>query len=284
MNIINLNIKKFNDLEKNKNSNYKLVLSKYEKSLKDNILMHFKINKKTDPFSFNGLKIIFCDNPNLLIREVLNESNKFSNIFRGDENIKNSNIFHINPFTKIADIFNLKTSGMINEYLKKKDIENINNKIEESIIINYENIDDNSIKNLTNINLKNSSILNFLELNDSYLSQENIEDIFKLIKNCSTVKPLIIINDYNIINVNNIINNYIDHFDFLIFTNNFKNWINQIEFLELVLIMKDIVYEKWNEGSIEISNYKILRDYIEEFYNDRKQKKELKKWLLDKNI
>lgn len=284
MNIINLSIKKFNDNIDNKKLNYKLVLSQYKKLSNDNILMHFNINGRADPFSFNGLKIIYCDNPNLLIRNLLNEKNKYSNIFKGDENIKTTNIFHFNPFTKISDVFTLKSTGMIHECLKRKNIEKINNLIEESIIMNYENIEDGNIKNLTNINLKNASILNFLEFNDSYLSKENIKDVFNIIKNSSIDRPLIIINDYEIISVDEIINNYVDHFDFLIITNNFKNWINQIEFLELVLIMKDIIYEKWNEGSIEITSSKILLDYLEEFYNNKKKKSELKMWLLERNM
>ncbi|MGL5630657.1 MAG: hypothetical protein ACRDCG_02710 [Mycoplasmoidaceae bacterium] len=282
MNIINLSIKKI----KSETIEKKVVTNDILKKLEDDQIkfntMYFNLKNKADSFQFNGIKIIFCDNPNLLIRDLLNNDDKFSLIIRNDEPIKNHNIYYIDPFSKIANFFKIKNNGLIYQYLRNKDIEMVNQELQTLILNNYSKLKDDNLEKLFDLDFKNASILNFLSCNDHYLSSDNINNFLEILKTSCYERPLVIINDYQIISIEDIINYHINDIDFLVFTTNFKNWINQIELLELILIMKDIIYEKSNNGAIEILNTKILLDYLEEFHAKSETKLSLKKWLTNK--
>lgn len=271
-----LNIKT-NDEYKNESTSLKIINSYLENLRNEKQELTFNIENFSSKLNFNGIKIIINDEPNLLIRKLLKDNETYSNILIDETTIKNKNIFHINYFTKISDIINTKKNSILHEYLKKKDIATNDLNLQDFITKSFFNMNDQNLENIATIDFSSASIMDYLEINNQYLTKNNFKDILAILKNSSTDKKLIILNDYNILTIDQIISEYINDFDFLIFTKNINKWINNRKQLELIVVLNDFVSEKYKIDSLEILNDDLFISYLEK--NLKYEKIELKRYL-----
>ncbi|MEG1009653.1 MAG: hypothetical protein RSF67_07590, partial [Clostridia bacterium] len=221
---------------KNQSNDIAIINKQLDRLRNNNDLLTFQIDNFSSKLSFNGIKIIINDEPNLLIRNLLNDNQTYSRIIINDSCIRNKNIFHIDYFTRVSDILNSKKNGLLHEYLKTKDIANNDHILQDFISQSFFNMKDKNLESISTIDFSTASIIDYLEINNDYLTKENLNCILSILKESSTDKILIILNDYNLIPIDEIITNYINDFHFLIFTKIINKWITSREYLELVVI------------------------------------------------
>lgn len=274
-----LTIKK--DIEyANKSTSTKIITDEIDKLTSiDKKKLKFNIDNLSSDFEYHGLKIIVCDNPDIFVRNILNNNESYSRICIDENLVRNKNIFHIHPFSKISDFINNKSNGLLHEYLKSKDIESNNKEFEEFIGQKYYQFDDKYLESITDINLEKASILDYIEVSKEYLDSDNIKSLLNIIKGSDKNKQLIIINDYRILDIESIIVDYIDHFNFLVITNDLKRWINDFKYLECLVIINEFVNQEFTIDSLEILDKKTLIKYLEKRF---KYEKNDNKLYLDK--
>lgn len=238
-------------------------------NINNNLKLKFNLDDLSSEFTYHGLKIIVCEEPNFLLRDLLNEDNSYSKILINNKLVRNKDIFHIHSFSKISDFLNTKNNGILHEFLKQKDIEKSNLKFENFIINQFNEIKNDDLDNLSEIDLSDASILNFLNITKEYVNYKNIFSLLDIIKVGTNDKPLIIINDYQIIDIEYILDKYISDFYFLIFTNNFLKWIKDIKFIECLVIINSFIKNELKIDSLEILDKSTLVKYL-----TRKNKKE----------
>lgn len=238
-------------------------------NINNNLKLKFNLDNLSSEFTYHGLKIIVCEEPNVLLRDLLNENNSYSKILINNKLVRNKDIFHIHSFSKISDFLNTKNNGILHEFLKQKDIEKSNLKFEDFIINQFNEIKNDDLYNLSEIDLSDASILNFLNITKEYVDYKNIFSLLDIIKVGTNDKPLIIINDYQIIDIEYILDKYISDFYFLIFTNNFIKWIKEIKFIECLVIINSFIKNELKIDSLEILDRSTLVKYL-----TRKNKKE----------
>lgn len=213
-----------------------------------NTIISFNYHENYYNFDYLGLKFIKHHNTNKLIRTLLfNEENIVnSNISINNIPIKNKDIIIISPFTKINDILSSKVNGNVHNFLKDEGIIETNSKIESTIVDQYNSF--NKIFELTDLNLAKVDLINYVDIKDSFISEDNIELIFEILKN-NTSKKLIILNDVDYINIKKI-EKYITNFNFLYIINenddSYKNILNYENFLILIKdnLMDDLYSKK----------------------------------------
>lgn len=271
-----LNIKTSEEY-KNHSSDITTLNKHLDNLRKDNEKLSFLIDNFSSKLNFNGIKIIITDEPNLLIRKLLNDNETYSRIQINDNTIRNKNIFHISHFTKISDILNSKKNGLLHQYLKKKDILKSDLQLQDFISKSFINMEDRNLDNISSIDYSDASILDYLEIGNEYLTKETFHSILSILKDSSTDKMLIILNDYNLISIDEIALNYSKDFDFLIFTKNINKWILNRNYLELIVILSDFVNEKYKIDSLEILDDDLFISFLEK--NLKYEKLELKKYL-----
>lgn len=242
------------------------LLSKNKQKLK------FNLENINSEFIYNGLKIVVCDNPDIFVRDVLNNNDTYSNIFIGNYLLKNKLIFHIHSFSKISDFLNTKNNSLLHEYLKTKDIDKNNQEIQDFITKKYYDLNDKFLENLSDVVLEKATILDYINIKKDYLDTNNIIDLLNVLKDSNFKnRQLIIINDYQVLDINTIINNYSEYFDFLIITDDIKKWVNNVNFLECIIIINQFVKDEFNVDALEILDKNILLDYLEKrFFYEQK--------------
>lgn len=251
------------NINENQSKSIKNIVESIDKiSLKNKDKLKFNIEDLSSDFTYYGLKIIVCDNPNIFLRNILNIESSYSKILINNKFVRNKDIFHIHSFSKISDFLNTKNNGILHEYLKKQDIEKSNLKFEDFILNQFEEVKNKDLNNLIEIDLSKASMLDFLNISKEYINSNNIICLLNILKQGTNDKPLIIINDYQIIDINLILKDYIKDFNFLIFTNNLKKWMNEISYIECLVIINDFIKSELKIDSLEILDKKILLKYL----------------------
>lgn len=269
------------DAEKNVRS-IKEISNQIEKiNFNRKFKLRFSIEDLTSEFTYHGLKIIVCDEINVLLRDLLNDNNSYSKILINNKFVRNKDIVHIHSFSKISDFLNTKNNGILHEFLKNKDIEKNNLKFEDFIIQQFKEIKNDDLNKLSEIDLTDATILNFVNISKDYINSENIINLLNIIKFGTNDKPLIIINDYQIIDIELILKTYINDFHFLIFTNNLSKWINDIRYIECLIIINDFIKDELKVDSLEILDKRTLVKYLSKKI---KQEKEYNKKFLENFI
>lgn len=229
-------------------------------------------NKNTvNEFEFNGIKIIQTDNPTLLFRNFIS-ANSFLEI--NNLKIPNDDIIYLNELTKFNEIVKLNKSTnifkVIFDEIKEFPIinhENIN-KITEKINKNYFKILENNEGDLSKIIL---SIFELLDL--GYLSKKNFIFIINHVLN--NKKYTFIMDNitwFKYIDFIPFINNH----NFIILTNDFRQYINNINDLELLYISDE------NLNGVDIICKNSLINYLEKELNIIFDNNLFNKFIIDK--
>ncbi|MGL4616681.1 MAG: hypothetical protein ACRCUM_00420 [Mycoplasmoidaceae bacterium] len=219
-------------------------------------MFKIKIKEILNEFEFNGIKIIQTNNPTLLIKNLFSNN---SIIEINDKKISINEIIYINELTKFNDLVKLTKNSNIFKL--------IFDEIDEYPIINYENI--NKIKEKINNNyfelLENNEgdlsklILTFFSLLDlGYLNKDSF--IFFIKHFFNDKKYTFILDNINWIK-NTDIFPFINNHNFIIVTNDFRNYLNNINDFELLYISD----EKFN--GIDIFEKNSLINYLEKELN-----------------
>ena len=237
--------------------------------------LKFNLSNLSSEFEYHGLKIIVCDEPNLLIRNLLNNNDTYSKIVINDNFIKNKYIYHIHCFSKISDVINSRTNSIFHEYLKNKDIFKIDLELQDFITSKFYSLNDQDVEKVCDINLSKSSLLDYFEISKEYIDNQNIVSLLNIIKRGANGKQLILLNDYNILNITQLIENYIDSFNFIIFTNDLKKWIKDFTYAECTVIINDFINEEFKIDSLEILDKNILIRYLEKKLKKQKNENKL---------
>lgn len=231
------------------------------------------LNKKfTITFEYNGIKIIQCNNPNLFVKEIM-ESTIILN------EVKSNNKIIISDLTKIKELITLtKNSYLINRIIN---IISNNNIIDDN---NIEKIID-TINNEANFELLSSSdgdIKKIIETsinlnNDLYINKDILK--YYLENFIDDSKKLIIFNDISFVNIKFLLK-YINNFNFLIITSDFRKYLSSNDDeLETLLLVNDSNWEHLDiidknkllnffelETNINIKNNDVYSKIINEHY------------------
>jgi len=197
-------------------------------------------------FDYLGVKIMKHVNTNKLIRLLLNDNEIDSNISINNYRIKNKDIIIISPFTKINDILSSRTNGNLHNFLKDEKVIDSNSIIEKSITDEFNKF--TKIEQLTELNLSKVDLINYVDINDNFVSEKNIKLILEILKN-TTSKKLIIFNDVEYIKISEL-DQYISFFNFLYVINeyeeNYKNLIDYKYFL--ILVKNSLMYDLFSKN------------------------------------
>lgn len=270
LNLKTLTISKGNNIVVKGIDNINKALEKINNSNK--MSLKFKLDNISSEFEYFGLKIIVCDEPNILIREILNNNDIFSKILINDNLLKNKYIHHIHPFSKISDFLNNRTNSIFHEYLKKKDIQKINLEFQDFITSKYYLLNDKDVETISDIDFSSASLLDYIDISNEYINSENINSLLQILSKGFNGKQLIILNDYNILDIKMIINNYIDSFNFIVFTNDIKKWIDDFTYSEFIVIINEFINKEFKIDALEILDKEILIKYIEKSFKNLKSK------------
>ncbi|MDE5767724.1 MAG: hypothetical protein K2H56_04245 [Malacoplasma sp.] len=232
--------------------------------------LKLNINNISTEFDYNGLKVVVCDDPNLMIRELLNNNESNSKIQIGDTLVKSKNLFHFHHFSKVSDFINTRNNSIFHEYLKNKDIHKINLEFQDFVASKYYSLDDKNIEDISSIDFEKASVLNYIEISDEYVNKNNIINILNIIKAGTNEKQTILINDYKVLTITEIVNNYLDDFNFIIFTNDLRKWVNDFTYAECLLIINDFINEEFKIDALEVLDKNILVKYIEKRFKNQK--------------
>lgn len=227
-------------------------------------MLKIKLNDHWYEWEYDGIKLIECNNCSWTIKKLLFNIMQNDSIEINNKKITKSNIIFVNEFTKIADLLSLNKSNLffkeINSLIdfsklvdEKAGIEikeNINNMINEKEFIDFE-IDINSLISL------------FFSLNKNlYLNKINFKEILKIYKK-SIEKCTLIISNTDFIKIEDLMN-YVDWFNFIIFTNDVRNEINNFDNLNEIICIEN------NNGIFnEFTDLEKLFLYIEEKVKDK---------------
>ncbi len=227
------------DLEENKNE----TKNNFKSDFNRNIMFHIFGN--TFEFDYCGVKIIKTENTNKFIRALYNEEGK-SLISMDNIRLRDNNIFIISPLTRINDLLNTKTSGAVAEYLRNDNCED-NKRIENEISNIYVEKGED-LKAITEIDLTKATLLNFLDIKDEFVSENNIENILSILK--TTTKKLIIFNDVEYLPLG-FCEKWLKYFDFLYIFNSFERNYERIkDWEDLTLIYKNEKIEEINYKNV----------------------------------
>lgn len=270
LNLKTLTISKENKILVKGTSDIYKALEEIDKSNK--MTLKFKLSNISSEFEYFGLKIIVCDEPNIMIREILNNNEIFSKISINDNLIKNKYIHHIHPFSKLSDFLTNRSNGIFHEYLKKKDIEKVNLEFQDFITSKYYSLNDKDMEKISDVEFSKASLLDYIDISNEYINSENINNLLKILSKGYNGKQLILLNDYNILNIKEILNNYIGSFNFIVFTSDLKKWINDFTYSEFLVIINDFINKEFKIDALEILNKEILIKYIEKSFKNLKNK------------
>jgi len=189
--------------------------------------IEFIISNKFFNFDYLGLKIIKTNNTNKFIRNLLNDQNVNSNIKINNLSVKNKDTIIISPFTKVGDVLSSRSNGNLHNFMKDNKICESNSNIEKIVVENYNQFE--AISSLTELNLTKADLINYIDINDEFVSSKNIKLIFDILKN-QNKKIMIIFNDVDYFKINQC-SKYLLHFNFLYIVN--KEEFNFIDIINI---------------------------------------------------
>lgn len=262
-NILNLDILKISREKKivvKGLENIRKDLDELNKSNK--MKLKFNVDNLTSEIEFNGIRIVFCDDANLFVRKIIDNNEINSKIMINGNVVKNKNICHIHSFSKVSDFINTKNNGIFHEYLKKKDIFKKDLELQNYITEKFFEIKDENVESLTDVDFTDASVLNYIKISNDYINSNNIKNLLEILKDGCFDKQLILINDYNVLTIGEIIKNYLKDFNFVIVTNNLKKWLGDFSYIELIVVINDFVSKEFGIDALEILNKNILVDYL----------------------
>lgn len=203
-------------------------------------------------FDYSGIKIIKNNNTNKFIRGLINDDeNVNSNISVNDFYIKNKDIIIISPFTKMKDILSSRVNGNVHNYLKNKSLLDSNSNIEKTIVKEYQVFDE--IFDLTDINLTKVDIINYIDIKDEFVSENNIKQIFNIL-NDNNNKKLIIFNDVDYLKIYEL-EDFLVNFNFIFVVNGYDNTYEVIEnFEEFVIFTRNKSLNDWYQENEIVKN------------------------------
>ncbi|MGL5246121.1 MAG: hypothetical protein ACRC8C_00970 [Mycoplasmoidaceae bacterium] len=218
----------------------------------------FKIRNKNifNEFEFNGIKIIQTNNPTLLSKNIFDNN---TDIEINGKKILENEIIYLNEMIKFNDLAKFSKSSNIFKL--------IFDEIDDYPIINYDNIDkitekvNNDYFELLENNQGDLSklILTFFKLIDlGYLDKEKF--IFLINHFFNDRKYTFILDNISWFKYNDFLTFTHEH-NFIILTNDFRNYINNINDLELLYISDE------NFNGVDILEKNSLINYLEKELN-----------------
>ncbi|MDK2819921.1 MAG: hypothetical protein KFW07_03730 [Mycoplasmataceae bacterium] len=203
-------------------------------------------------FDYSGIKIIKNNNTNKFIRGLINDDeNVNSNISVNDFYIKNKDIIIISPFTKMKDILSSRVNGNVHNYLKNKSLLDSNSNIEKTIVKEYQVFDE--VFDLTDINLTKVDIINYIDIKDEFVSENNIKQIFNIL-NDNNNKKLIIFNDVDYLKIYEL-EDFLVNFNFIFVVNSYDNTYEVIEnFEDFVIFTRNKSLNDWYQENEIVKN------------------------------
>lgn len=198
--------------------------------------LSFNKNNVNHFFEYCGFSVIKTKNTNKSIKELLFNNYYESYIKINGIIIKNKDVIIISPFTKISDILSSKTNGNLHHYLKEQNCFSVNNEIETFISQKIDALT-STFNELIDIDLSKCDVINYIDIKDEFITKENIKKILEILKQYEN-KKLIIFNDVDYLDYDSIMD-YINHFNFLYFVNDFEENYKCIDNYEIFLIEYD---------------------------------------------
>lgn len=194
----------------------------------------FRINKNNIEieFEYNGIKILQIDNTRKFYKDFILDNDIYidNNVF------KNKDIVYISEFNKLNEFIDLNKKSFLTKEIINKLVKYplINEKNLEIIITEINNEFNNQlIENIPgDIHKLITLLLEFI--NDDFLNINNLD----LILNYSfDTKKMIIFDEVSWINIE-FLEKFLNQHNFIILTNDFRNYIN-MEKIELLLNIKN---------------------------------------------
>ncbi|MGL5617807.1 MAG: hypothetical protein ACRCWU_01975 [Metamycoplasmataceae bacterium] len=199
--------------------------------------MNLNIKTKHNNYylTYHGLKIFQTDYCTKLIKEILDQSN----ITINNLNVKYEDIIVIDELTKINSFLTINKNSKINE--KIFSILNKNKIINESVIENIKLEINKTFEVITNndgdINKLINILFSILEL--GYLEEKSL--IYLLDEILIEKKYLIIFNDISWLKLS-ILEKYLNNYNFIVITNDFRKIIRNKKDLSLIVVSNNNNY------------------------------------------
>lgn len=235
-----INWKKLEDSHINEIINNDIL---FTKNNFENTIQFYLFNKIFE-FEYPGIKIIKTRNTNKFLRNLF-DANGEALIYLDKIRVKTKNIVLISPLTRITDVITNKINGDLNNYIKDNDSYNDIKIMEETILKIYNNKGE-SFKQVADIDLTKTSLINFVNINDDFINYVNIEYILDIMKT-PIVRKLIIFNDVDYLNIS-LCEKWFNYFDFLYIVSSIEeNWKSDAGYNEIILVHKnDTISEIWS--------------------------------------
>ena len=237
-------------------------------------MIKIKLREFNEEWEFEGLKLVWCDNPNLFHKWILEEiDNGNFELNINSKEIKTDKIIHINEYTKLKDLLNFNKNNMFIHYVLEQigidnlfdltkleqDIENINVEIGNDFL-SLKNDQNKLLQTLIEINsdvfLNLKDFLFFLNTNEL-----NDEKFTFIINDVSWLKIDGIkryVNIYNFIFLTNDVRKQLINYD----GNNIDNLIvnfNENKFIDFIDVNKINEYLE-NVLNIKLSSENYVKD------------------------
>lgn len=233
------------------------------------MILNLAYNNENWDLSFFGIKVFQVKNVNLFTKNFYIQclESKFSNC-----EIYKNNLFIISDFTKVSDLLQMSKNSILfknildilleenflDEKILLKVLDNINNKFDCEILEEKKDI--------------NKIVNNLFEINENlYLNKKIFLKI--LSSNIFSEKITFIINDLSWLKVKDI-NSYINSYNFIFITNDFRKNISNIKELEIVVFVNKMIFE--------VVDHDKLISFLEKEINFNNLKEKLK-FFIDNN-
>lgn len=221
-------------------------------------MLNFHIQNKKYDFRFDGYKIIQTTNTNWLLKHLMicldNEGIKINN-----QVYKTKNTMVISNLTKTSDLFNFTKTNYLSQILTDEllNFDEELTKIYDEILTKI-----NKLIGWEHLDL-NQDLTKIINAHYEFNSQQylEIDHLYKWLSIPQKTKQLVIINDYNGIDILTLAK-YCNYFDILIITTDCFKYLNYGQQLECVGVIND------NNDYIDIWDYQQLNAAIETFINE----------------
>lgn len=236
-------------------------------------MLAIKFDDKEIEFVFNGIKVLNNSFTSLLAKNLLKNE---TNFYIEERHIKKSNIIYINEFTKLSDFLTLNRSSILikkilnvledKKLVNNELLVNVVNEINKWIGIEYLSLNDGDEIKIINFLLE---ITKDIDLNQELFT-------FLIENDFWNEKMLFIFDNVSWLKTNKLLN-YLNIHNFLIISNDFRNYIHSINELELVCIINN-KYEYF-----DILDTEKLLDFLELKLNTKINKQNINDMLENKN-
>ena len=226
-------------------------------------MIKIKLREFNEEWEFEGLKLVWCDNPNLFHKWILEEiDNGNFELNINSKEIKTDKIIHINEYTKLKDLLNFNKNNMFIHYVLEQigidnlfdltkleqDIENINAEIGNDFL-SLKNDQNKLLQTLIEIN---SDV--FLNLKDFlfFLNTNELND----------EKFTFIINDVSWLKIDDI-KRYANIYNFIFLTNDVRKQLINYDGDNI-----DNLIVNFNENKfIDFIDVNKINEYLENILN-----------------